>query len=74
MTVTASKLRENVYKILDQVIEQGALVEIERKGRRVRLVPVETDHPLDRLPQRDDVFNCDPDELIHMDWSSEWRP
>ena len=31
MPVTASKLRENIYRILDQVLETGVPVEIERR-------------------------------------------
>jgi hypothetical protein len=34
--VTASKLRENIYRILDQVLETGVPVEIERRGRASR--------------------------------------
>ena len=33
MPVTASKLRENIYRILDQVLETGVPVEIERRGK-----------------------------------------
>src|ERR1035438_4109741 len=39
MRVTASKLRENVYKILDEAIETGVPVEIVRKGVVLRIVP-----------------------------------
>ncbi|MBI1844327.1 MAG: hypothetical protein HYR89_06925 [Actinobacteria bacterium] len=39
--MTASKLRENVYRILDEVLATGTPVEIERNGRLLRIVPVE---------------------------------
>jgi PHD/YefM family antitoxin component YafN of YafNO toxin-antitoxin module len=35
--VTASHLRQNIYRILDEVIETGQPVEIERKGSVVRI-------------------------------------
>ena len=38
MVITASKLRENVYRILDQVLATGEPIEIERNGRRLLLV------------------------------------
>lgn len=33
MALTASKLRENIYKILDRVAETGVPVEIMRRSR-----------------------------------------
>ncbi|MEX2626989.1 MAG: hypothetical protein WD225_08885 [Ilumatobacteraceae bacterium] len=74
MSLTASKLRENVYRILDEVLETGVPVEIERHGRRLRIVPVDAASPLDRLVCRPDAIVGDPDDLVHVDWSSEWRP
>lgn len=74
MVVTASKLRENVYRILDEVLETGVPVEIERRGRRLRIVAVDAPSPLDRLVPRADVIVGDPDDLVHVDWSGEWRP
>ena len=74
MRVTASKLRENVYKILDEAIETGAPVEIVRKGVVLRIVVERPPGKLARLKKRDiqDVFVGDPDDVIGMDWSSEW--
>ena len=39
MRVTASKLRENVYQILDEALQTGIPVEVIRKGKilKVRL-------------------------------------
>jgi prevent-host-death family protein len=73
MSLTASKLRENIYRILDQVLETGVPVEIRRKGRTVRIVPAVPPSKLERLKQRD-YLTCDPDSIVHLDWSGEWRP
>ena len=76
MKITASKLRENIYKILDHVLETGAPVEIERHGRRLRIVPGE-DAPrnkCDRLKPHPAAIVGDPEDLVHLDWSSEWKP
>ncbi len=35
--ITASHLRQNIYRILDEVIETGRPVEITRKGSVVRI-------------------------------------
>jgi antitoxin (DNA-binding transcriptional repressor) of toxin-antitoxin stability system len=71
MRVTASKLRENVYRILDEAIETGVPVEIVRKGVVLRIVPEKPRSKLDGLKKRSG-FVGDPDDIIGMDWSSEW--
>jgi antitoxin (DNA-binding transcriptional repressor) of toxin-antitoxin stability system len=71
MRVTASKLRENVYQILDQAIETGVPVEVIRKGKVLKIVPDKPVSKLDRLKKRK-VFVGNSDDIIGMDWSKEW--
>ena len=71
MPVTASKLREDIYKILDQAIETGQPVEITRKGAILHIVPEKRVSKLDNLRVRT-IFVGDTDEIASMDWSSEW--
>jgi hypothetical protein len=73
MRLSASKLRENIYRILDEILDTGVPVEIERRGRILRIVPEEKASKLDRLRKRS-YLNSDPEELVHLDWSKEWRP
>lgn len=72
MPISASELRADVYNILDRVLESGEPVEIERKGRIVRLVPDARPSKLSRLVRRPGVVVGDPEDLVHLDWSSEW--
>ena len=72
MTVTASDLRQNIYKLLDKVAETGESIEIKRKGKIIKIVAEQKQEKLKRLKKRK-VFSCEPDELIHMDWSGEWK-
>lgn len=77
MRITASRLRENIYRLLDQVLETGEPLEVERNGRLLRIVRVgeEPRRPLlERLVRRPDWVTGDPEDLVHIDWSSEWRP
>lgn len=74
MAITASKLRADVYRLLDEVLETGQPLEIERKGKILVIAPREEQSIWDRLPRREGYIVGDPDELIHMDWSSEWNP
>ena len=75
MTVTASKLREDIYKILDSVLETGEPVEIERRGRVLRII---ADPPagsrLSHSVKRPGLITGDPEDLVEIDWSKEWNP
>ena len=76
--LTASRLRANVYRVLDQVLETGVPVEIERHGRRLRIVAEKSGRAaapgkLTRLKARR-FLRVAPEALVHVDWSREWRP
>lgn len=73
MPLTASKLRENIYRILDQVLETGIPVEVVRKGKTIRIVAADAPGKLDRLKPRDYLAE-DAEGIVHVDWSEEWRP
>ncbi len=73
MAVTASQLRQDVYRLLDEVLDTGVPIEIERRGRHLRIVPEEAPSKLARLVPHDDYIVGDPEELVHMDWSGEWH-
>ncbi len=74
MSITASKLRANVYRLLDEVLESGRPLEIERNGKTLVIAPKEKTSIWDRLPRRPGYSVGDPAELVHVDWSSEWNP
>jgi antitoxin (DNA-binding transcriptional repressor) of toxin-antitoxin stability system len=74
MTITASELRQNVYRLLDRVLETGVPLDIERNGRRLRVVPVDGPPKLDRLVAHPDYLVDDPEDIVHVDWSGDWRP
>ena len=48
MVISASQLRQNIYRLLDEVLESGEPIEIERNGRRLRIVPAEA--PIEARP------------------------
>jgi antitoxin (DNA-binding transcriptional repressor) of toxin-antitoxin stability system len=74
MVVTATKLRQNIYRLLDEVLESGVPLEIERNGKVLRIVPADGRSKLDRLVPHPDALVGDPEDIVHMDWSHEWRP
>jgi hypothetical protein len=71
--ITPSQLRQDVYRLIDHVLDTGEPLEIVRKGRTLRLVPSEP--PADRLAAihtNPDVIAGDPEDLVAMDWSGDW--
>jgi hypothetical protein len=70
---TASELRADVYRVLDSILETGVPVEIERKGRVLKIVEDKPAPKLARLVKRKALVG-DPDDLVHIDWSQHWKP
>ena len=73
MTITATQLRKNIYKVIDRVAATGVPVTVTRKGQCVLLVPFKNRSRMSRLKKRD-VIKCLPEALVHMDWSKAWKP
>lgn len=71
---TATRLRANLYRILDEVLETGTPVEIERNGQVLRIEAVAPADRLARLRPHPEAIRDDPDSLVHVDWSGEWKP
>ena len=73
MKVTASKLRENVYRILDEVLQSGTPIQIKRKGKTLKIVSEKSRNKTSRLIRRD-IIRGNADDIVHLDWSNEWKP
>ncbi len=72
--ITASHLRQNICRILDQVIETGQPVEIERKGRVVRIEAERQERSIfETLTSHPGTIVGDSEDLVHIDWSQEWK-
>lgn len=72
MRVTASKLREDVYRILDHVLETGLPVEIVRHGKVLEILPKQA--VATRKHRRHGrAMIGDPEAFVHVDWLREWR-
>ncbi|PIY20472.1 MAG: type II toxin-antitoxin system Phd/YefM family antitoxin [Deltaproteobacteria bacterium CG_4_10_14_3_um_filter_60_8] len=74
MAVSTSQLRGNIYKLLDKVLETGEPLEIERKGRKLKIIPSPAPDRFSRLQPHKKYLAADPEEIVHVDWSGEWRP
>ncbi|MGQ0845284.1 MAG: type II toxin-antitoxin system Phd/YefM family antitoxin [Sporichthyaceae bacterium] len=74
MGVSPSELRANIYRLLDEVLETGIPLEVERNGRRLRIVPDEPPSKLARLVPHPGAVLGDPEDLAGLDWSDSWDP
>lgn len=69
MSLTA--LRNNLFKIVDEVIKTGNPVELERKGHHLRIVMEAKKSKLGNLKHHDCIVG-NPDELIDLK-VAEWH-
>ena len=72
--VSDKNIQKDFLRLLDQVVKTGTPVEIERKGKRLLISPAEKHRNLDCLEKHPDFIVGNPDDLVHIDWSSEWKP
>lgn len=71
MKTTVTKLRQNLYRYLDRVVETGVPIEVERKGHTIRIVSGVRKSKLENL-RAHDALAVTPEEIIHGDWLVEW--
>ncbi len=72
--VSHTNIQEDILQLFDKVLSTGVPVEIERKGKRLLISPAKKRRELDCLEKHPEFIVGDPDDLVHMDWSSEWNP
>jgi hypothetical protein len=74
MKISATRLRQNLYHILDEVLATGEPVQIERNGKTLKIVPEKRPSIFERIEGHPDLIVGDPEDLVHMDWSGHWKP
>ncbi|MDY7031106.1 MAG: type II toxin-antitoxin system Phd/YefM family antitoxin [Thermodesulfobacteriota bacterium] len=73
MSLTA--LRNQIFKVVDEVIKTGIPVVIERKGHRLKIVLEEKKSKLEN-PKPHDCIIENPDDLVQLkaaQWTEEGR-
>ena len=70
MSITASGLRKNIYKLLDDVLKSGKPLRITRKGANLDIVPSRKSGKLAHIVKHN-CINGDPESIVHIDWSKE---
>jgi hypothetical protein len=69
--ISLTALRNNLFKIVDEVIKTGNPVELERKGHRLKIVIEAKKSKLENLKPHDCIVG-NPDELIDLK-VAEWH-
>lgn len=70
--MTATELRKDIYRVLDEVLETGVPQEVTRGARTLVIVPAGGRRlRLEDLPRRE-ASSCSPDELVETSW--DWSP
>lgn len=72
-SVTPQELKGNLDNLLEEILKTGIPLEIDRGGRRLRIVPVEKSDKLQNLVYRPHVIVGDPDTLIDINWEQNDR-
>lgn len=67
-TVTVTELRSNIYNLLEEVLATGIPLEINKGGRKLRIVPQEEVDKLQNLVYRPDAIKGDPEDIVHIEW------
>lgn len=70
--IKPSKFRQDVYNLLDRVIATGQPLEINRKGKILRVTLDKKVRKLSHLRKRQ-VMTDDPESYVHLDWSKNWN-
>lgn len=70
-TVTPTELRANIYNILEEVLRTGVPIEVNKGGRRLKIVPIEKVDKFQNLISRPDVIQGDADDLVDIHWEKE---
>lgn len=84
MAISPTKLRQDLYSYLDQVIATGEPLEINRNGIKLKIV-LGTEEKKDKKQKGESKLSRlkkgrtagivgDPEDLVHMDWSKYWKP
>lgn len=78
MTISATKLRADFYRLIGNVIKTGVPLEVELRGEKVRIVPAEPRDKLANLVKRPGVIVGDAgqiDRIRALDeakWRKKW--
>lgn len=72
-SISLTELRGKLYQLIDQTIETGIPIEIERKGHTLKISLEKAPAKMDRLIKRPETIIHKNDDLIQTDWMKDWN-
>ncbi|AUT00139.1 type II toxin-antitoxin system prevent-host-death family antitoxin [Nostoc sp. CENA543] len=66
--VTLTELMNNIEHLLDEVLETGMPLEINKNGKLLKIIPVEKIDKLKNLTVKPNVIQGNPDDLVNISW------
>jgi Antitoxin Phd_YefM, type II toxin-antitoxin system len=69
--ITPTQLRKNLYNLLDEVINTGIPLLINRDGKILQITPIEKTNKLDKLISRPHVIIGNADDIVNITWEGE---
>ncbi|MEH2090618.1 MULTISPECIES: type II toxin-antitoxin system Phd/YefM family antitoxin [unclassified Nostoc] len=69
--VTLTELSNNIERLLDEVLETGIPLEINKNGKLLKIVPLEKQDKLQNLTFKSDAIQGNPDDLVNISWEQE---
>jgi hypothetical protein len=70
MVISNATKQVDLELVLDEVIRTGVPAEVERGGQRLQIIPIGPTSKLSRLLPHPNAVVGDPEDLVHLDWSS----
>lgn len=70
-SVTPTELRKNIFNLLDEVLNTGVPLEINKGDKKLHIVPVKKADKLQNLISRPHAIKGDPDDLVYISWEKE---
>lgn len=71
--ISIAEFKHNLDCKLNQLIASGVPIEIDMHGHVIKITVSDIPSKLDRLHSRPNVMRCDPQDIVHNDWSVGWN-
>jgi hypothetical protein len=70
-TITVSELPGNIYNLLDEVLNTGIPLEINKGDKKLKITPIAKANKLQNLVSRPNVIKGNSDDLVDISWGKE---
>ncbi len=71
--VSINQFRSDIDGLLEHVLKDKQPLEIEYRCIRLIISLAKSENKLANLKPHPDCIKGDPEDIVHMDWSSEWN-